>query len=144
VPELLHATLVADRVAGRWAGALIRGVSGAGKSTLALRALQLGFQLVADDRVTAWRSGGVLYGKAPAPLAGLIEVRGIGVLPIASTLALCPIELVVDLAETTERLPDAATLAISGMHLPHLVLGLGDPDAALRLRAALAAAQHAL
>jgi serine kinase of HPr protein (carbohydrate metabolism regulator) len=48
---ILHAGLVALRLAGFWRGALICGPSGAGKSDLALKALDAGFRLVADDRV---------------------------------------------------------------------------------------------
>ena len=59
---------------------LIEGPSGSGKSDLALRAIEIGFRLVADDRTLVWASGGALYGRAPAPLGGLIEVRGVGVL----------------------------------------------------------------
>ena len=50
---------------GGWRGALIEGPSGAGKSDLALRALDAGFRLVADDRVVVWTSGGRLFGRAP-------------------------------------------------------------------------------
>ena len=48
---IAHAGLLAQRIGGRWKGALIEGPSGAGKSDLALKALDAGFRLVADDRV---------------------------------------------------------------------------------------------
>lgn len=76
---ILHAGLIARRQAGRWRGVLIEGASGAGKSDLALRAIDAGWALVADDRTLVWVSGGRLFGRAPAPLAGLIEARGVGV-----------------------------------------------------------------
>ena len=76
---ILHAGLVALRLDGYWRGVLILGPSGAGKSDLALRALGAGFRLVADDRVVVWRSGGVLFGRAPEPLLGLLEARGHGI-----------------------------------------------------------------
>ena len=60
---ILHAGLVARRQDGYWRGVLIEGASGAGKSDLALRALDHGFRLVADDRVVVWASGGALYGQ---------------------------------------------------------------------------------
>ncbi len=141
---ILHATLVADRVEGHWRGALIRGPSGAGKSTLALRCLQLGLRLVADDRVVVWRSAGALYGKAPAPLAGLIEVRGVGVLPAPPALTLCRIALVIDLGSAGERLPEPATRTVAEVAIAGLDLLADDPHAALRLRAALAAPRHGL
>ena len=48
---IVHAGLVALRHGGLWRGALITGPSGSGKSDLALRCLEHGFRLVADDRV---------------------------------------------------------------------------------------------
>ncbi len=50
---ILHAGLVALRLEGVWRGALIAGPSGVGKSDLALRAIEAGFRLVADDRAAA-------------------------------------------------------------------------------------------
>ena len=57
------------------AGVLLLGAPGSGKSELVLRLLDHGFRLVADDRVEV--SGGVA--RAPAALAGLLEVRGLGI-----------------------------------------------------------------
>jgi serine kinase of HPr protein (carbohydrate metabolism regulator) len=68
-----HAGLVALRLDGLWRGALIEGPSGGGKSDLALRAIEAGFRLVADDRVVVWTSGGALFGRAPDPIRELIE-----------------------------------------------------------------------
>ena len=80
--DIRHAGLIARRIRGRWLGALIEGPSGAGKSDLALRALDRGFRLVADDRVLVWAADGRVFGRAPAPLRGLIEARGLGVIPV--------------------------------------------------------------
>ena len=63
---------------------LIEGASGSGKSDLALRCLPLGFRLVSDDRTRLWVSEGRLFGAAPEPIAGLIEARGLGVMPWSS------------------------------------------------------------
>ena len=76
---ILHAGLIAMRWQGRWCGVLLQGPSGAGKSDLALRALANGFRLVADDRTLVFTSAGALFGRAPAPLAGKLEVRGLGI-----------------------------------------------------------------
>ena len=103
---ILYAGLVAARLGGRWRGALIEGPSGVGKSDLALRALEIGFRLVADDRVVVWMSGGRLYGRAPDTLAGRIEVRGLGIMH-APALPMAEVVLVVR-AGTPERLPEAA------------------------------------
>jgi HPr kinase/phosphorylase len=73
-------------VARDGAGVLILGPSGAGKSDLALRLLGKGFVLVADDQVDI--ADGLA--KAPASLAGLLEVRGLGIvrLPYLSNVEL--------------------------------------------------------
>jgi HPr kinase/phosphorylase len=107
---------------------LIRGPSGAGKSRLALdllqsRALPFG-RLVGDDRVhVEGASGRLLVRPAPA-LAGLIEIRGLGIRQVPhETVAV--IGLVVDLAATdAARFPaeGAAQTAISGVRLPRLAV----------------------
>ncbi len=146
---VLHAGLVAQRYERRWRGALIRGASGAGKSTLALRALAATFALVADDRTVVWSSGGAVFGKAPAPLAGLIEVRGVGIVDAAQVLPMAPVALLVDLIAgpamaAVERMPEPETVILCGVALPRLRLAVDDPHAILRLSAALAASQHRL
>ena len=76
---ILHAGLIARRLNGYWHGVLIEGPAGAGKSDLALRALDLGFRLVSDDRTQVFAALGRLFGRAPDSLSGQIEVRGLGV-----------------------------------------------------------------
>ena len=135
----LHAGLVALRAGGRWRGALILGPSGAGKSDLALRTLETGFRLVADDRVIVWTSGGALYGRAPDPLRGLIEARGHGIAPEPS-LALAEIVLAVacvDPGEAIERMPEPEVETISGATLPLVRLDPREASAPAKLRRAL-------
>lgn len=139
-----HASLIALREDTGWRGVLVRGASGSGKSTLALEALAAGGRLVADDRVIVWRSGGSVYGRAPAALSGLLEVRGVGVLGRADTLRFAAISLVLDLDASAERLPDPQTLILEGIAVPRLSLRPHDASALLRLRAALAAVQRRL
>ncbi len=79
---------------------LVIGPPGAGKSDLILRLLGRGFSLVADDRVEI--ADGIA--AAPASLAGLLEVRGLGILRLPHTDR-APLRLVVDLAGPFERLP---------------------------------------
>ena len=86
---IVHAGLIALFDAGAWRGALIEGPSGAGKSDLALRAIAAGgWRLVADDRVRLFVSAGRLFGRAPAVLAGRMEVRGLGVIAASGALFL--------------------------------------------------------
>lgn len=132
-----HAGLIARRVGGRWLGVLIEGPSGAGKSDLALRALDHGFRLVADDRVLVWTSEGQLYGRAPDTLRGLIEVRGVGVLAL-EPVALCTIGLVARL-EPPERIPDPATVAILGIDIPLLAVKPFEGSAPAKLSRAMQA-----
>jgi serine kinase of HPr protein (carbohydrate metabolism regulator) len=132
-----HAGLIAQRVGGHWLGVLIEGPSGAGKSDLALRALDQGFRLVADDRVVIWTSQGELYGRAPATLSGLIEVRGVDVLTV-DPLALSRIALVARLG-APERIPAPATETILGVAAPLLAVDPFELSAPAKLSRALAA-----
>ena len=136
---VLHATLIARRFPDGWRGALLRGPSGAGKSDLALRALDAGFRLVADDRVLAWASGGRLWGRAPATITGLVETRHVGVLSL-SPLPMARIRLVVDLCEDApERLPDPRWETIAGVETPRLALRPFEDGTPARIAAALQA-----
>jgi serine kinase of HPr protein (carbohydrate metabolism regulator) len=131
-----HAGLIARRVAGAWRGALIEGPSGVGKSDLALRALDQGFVLVADDRTLVFVSNGGLFGRAPDTLAGLIEARGQGVLsqPFRS---FCRIDLLVrcvDRPGAVERLPDPLSEVIAGVCVPVLDLWPLEPAAPAKIR----------
>ena len=134
---ILHGGLVALRIDGLWRGALIIGPSGAGKSDLALRTLDLGLRLVADDRVTVWTSGGALFGRAPPPIASLIEARGHGVTAEPS-VAFAQIVLAVrPVAAPIERLPDPETELVAGTALPLLRLDPREASAPAKLRRGL-------
>ncbi|MDB5470810.1 MAG: serine kinase [Caulobacter sp.] len=136
---ILHAGLVALRLRGRWRGVLIEGPSGAGKSDLALRCLSLGGRLVADDRVLAWTSEGRLFGRAPETLAGLLEMRGLGIAPVEA-LPYTGIELIVACeAEPAaiERMPEPEAAERLGVTLPLRRLWPFEPAAPLKLIAAL-------
>lgn len=130
-----HAGLVAARLAGRWAGVLIEGPSGSGKSDLALRLMDGGFRLVADDRTLVWRADARLWGRAPEALTGLIEVRGVGILSV-EPLAYAEIVMLARLGPA-ERLPDPAVETLLGGELPCLTLDPFERSAPVKLRRAL-------
>lgn len=75
------------------AGILLLGPSGAGKSDLALRLIERGAMLVADDQTELFGLGGTLQARAPGSLAGLIEIRGVGLIRLpraeSARVALC-------------------------------------------------------
>lgn len=123
---------MALRLAGAWRGALLRAPSGGGKTGLALQLVESGWRLVADDRVAAWASGGRAWGRAPAPLAGLAELRGQGMASLPA-LPLAPIALVADLGEPAERQPSPGTAEVAGVRLPRHTLR-PDASAPARLR----------
>ena len=133
---LLHATAVA--IDGR--AVLLRGVSGSGKSDLALRLIDAGARLVADDQSELCRQGDRIIVRAPATIAGLIEVRGIGIMRL-DALAEAPVALVVDLVplEEIERLPARHSETILGLTLPLIRVAPFDASAAAKLRLALRA-----
>jgi RNase adaptor protein for sRNA GlmZ degradation len=113
---LLHATTVA--LDGR--AVLIRGAAGSGKSGLALQLIALGAQLVADDGTRVVREGGRLWASCPAPIRGLIEARGSGILRLPSAPR-AELALVVDMSDVAaQRLPEPASCDILGVALPLL------------------------
>lgn len=124
----LHAT----SVAWQSTGVLIMGPSGAGKSGLALQMMGLGAVLVADDRVRVIRRAGCLVASAPPTLAGVIEVRGLGLLR-AEPVAEAAIALVVDLGQpATARMPHPQSIRLLDLEI-ELILGGGAPNLALGL-----------
>ena len=134
--ETVHATAL---VIGT-DGVLLRGASGSGKSTLALdliaRATPTHFAaLVSDDRTELAARNGRLIARAPAPISGLIEIRGIGIAEMPNVLAGCTVSLVVELvgADEADRVPEpnAQAVTLRGVTLPRL-----------RLRAHAAPALH--
>lgn len=121
---------------------LIRGPSGSGKSRLALRLVDgpplagsLPSRLVADDRVLLEEAHGRLVARAPAGLAGLIELRGVGILARPHEPA-AVVRLVVDLAAPdAARLPEpeAGRVALGSVILPRFAVAEGaDPLPGLR------------
>lgn len=139
---LMHATSVALKSSGRpWQAVLLRGPSGAGKSDLALRLIDAGGRLIADDQTHLDRKGHVLVASAPAAIAGRMEVRGVGIvrLPRAKLIARAPVALLVDLVAPTqvERMPEPAEEAREEIALPLLALAPFEASAVAKLHLAL-------
>lgn len=141
VPLLLHATCVA--LGPR--GVLLRGPSGAGKSDLALRLIDRGAWLVADDQVEVVVEAGELVARCPAAIRGLLEVRGIGLVTMAATRQI-PLALVADLVPVSEvpRLPADDRVSIADISLSRIALNPFEHSAPIKLEMALALACGAL
>ncbi|MEP7241452.1 MAG: HPr kinase/phosphatase C-terminal domain-containing protein [Devosia sp.] len=116
----IHATgLVLDDI-----GIILRGPSGAGKSLLALQLIDAWEArgrpalLVSDDRVEIEATTQGLVMSAPAAIAGLIELRGRGIVerPFVGS---APLHLVVDLVDGLERMveDDALVTSLLGVRL---------------------------
>lgn len=113
---------------------LLLGPSGAGKSDLLLRLIDKGFTLVADDQVLI-EAG---MASPPSALAGLLEVRGLGLFRLPF-IAPARLRLVISLTATpAERLPSPRQHP--ELNLPEVVLNATHPSAAARATLALEAA----
>ncbi|MDV7338402.1 HPr kinase/phosphatase C-terminal domain-containing protein [Terasakiella sp. A23] len=131
----LHATAIAvDQQ-----GILLRGPSGAGKSDLALRLIEQGAQLISDDRVEVMKKGADLIAFAPPTIAGLFEVRHLGIIKLQH-LDATAIKLVIDLssAQELERMPEDETTEIDDVTLPVVRLNPFEASAAAKVSLALA------
>jgi len=140
----VHASCVA--IAGR--GVLLTGKSGAGKSDLALRLIDDGARLVADDRTILFLVKGALYARAPESIKGLLEIRGIGIVA-CSSLPKVRIALVVRLGREGRRLPAPdiyhMPMALKGAKpVPQIALDARFASAPAKIRMALAAFSRGL
>jgi HPr kinase/phosphorylase len=116
---------------------LLVGPSGAGKSDLLLRLVHAGWALVADDQVVIGESIDRNIASAPAALAGVLEVRGLGLF-VLPHLGSAPLRLVVRLGVQPERLPKPQRdLALD---LPVVTIDPASPSALERITLALDAA----
>ena len=135
--EQIHATTI--YING--SGVLLSGPSGSGKSDLALRLIDGGARLVADDRTDLALADGRLVASAPREIAGRMEVRGLGVLEkdaVPQTVLTLVVELVDP--ENVERVPKEATTILLGVDVPVVRLHAFETSAVAKIRAVLMAA----
>lgn len=115
----------------------LAGPAGAGKSDMSLRLIHAGWSLVADDQVIIAQG----VASAPASLAGLLEVRGLGLfrLPFLKSAPLrLVVRLVVPPAVSIERLPEPQRDEV--FDLPVIALNASAISAVERVSLALDAA----
>jgi HPr kinase/phosphorylase len=129
----LHASCAARPGPDGYDAILILGPPGAGKSDFVLRLIHSGFTLVADDQMVV--ENGIA--AAPAALAGLLEVRGLGIfrLPFIPSARL---RLVIRLGVQPIRLPEPETYP--ELSLPLVTIDPAAPSATARAALALEAA----
>jgi serine kinase of HPr protein (carbohydrate metabolism regulator) len=127
---LLHGSCVA--LAG--GAVLLRGPSGAGKSDLALRLIAQGATLVADDYVEIENRGASLWASAPAKIAGMMEIRGVGLVSVAHSPG-APLALLIDLVapEAVPRLPEQTFEHILGQTVPRFALAPFESSAPAKI-----------
>ncbi len=129
----LHASCAARLGPDGYEAVLLLGPPGAGKSGLVLQLIQAGFMLVADDQVLVERG----TASAPAALAGLLEVRGLGIFRLPC-LPSAPLRLVIRLGQVAQRLPEPGTDPHTG--LPAVTIDPACATALARVTLALDAA----
>jgi len=134
--QLTHASCVS--IHGK--AVLIAGAPGAGKTDLALRLIDGGAELIADDQTLLQEESGVISATAPASIAGLIEVRHVGLLRM-NCRKTAPVALYIDLAppnEKIERLPEDDIISLLGIEVRRLRLPAFAASTPAKIRAALA------
>ena len=137
-PLYVHGTCVA--LGAR--AVLLRGPSGAGKSDLAFRLIREDAsgetRLVADDQVALREVAAGLVASAPAVLAGLLELRGLGLVAMPC-IAEAPVAVIADLVArvSVPRIAEPRHETILGVRLPVIALHAFDGTATAKLRLAL-------
>lgn len=110
-------------------GVLLRGPSGCGKSDLALRLIEAGARLVADDYTDVAEADGRVFATAPPELRGMLEVRGIGIVRLQYSTS-APLVANIDLTQidNLERMPASQSILILGVAVPSFRLAAFEPS----------------
>jgi len=121
-------------------GVLLRGPSGSGKSDVALRLIDAGAHLIADDQTVLSYEDGRLVMTSDAMLEGLLEVRGVGVVAVPC-VPKAPLGLVVDLVPVgqIERMPETTYCDVMGTKVRLLRLPPFAASTPAKLRLAITA-----
>lgn len=119
-------------------GILLTGPSGAGKSDLALRLVDDGATLVADDYTVVAVDGGQVMISPPREIAGKLEVRGLGIIKLPFTEK-APLRAVFELVNyrDIERMPEDTTVILDGVMVPQYRIDPFTASAAAIIRRAL-------
>ncbi len=136
MPDLSSETLHASTVAIDGRAVLIEGRSGSGKSDLALRLIDRGATLVSDDYTLVVRRDGALRAKAPATIAGKMEVRGIGIVTMPAVEDV-PVALIVRLDGEVMRMPERRLRRVAGVAVREIALDPFTASAAIKVELAL-------
>lgn len=118
---------------------LLTGPPGIGKSDLALRLIDSGARLIADDQTDLLCENGVITASPPPSIAGMIEIRHIGLFkipfvshyPVALVIDLCPLNAPLD------RLPAPDCIFLLDQPLQRLRLPAFAESTPAKIRAAL-------
>ena len=127
-----QATCVA--IGGR--GVMIEGPAGSGKSSLALALIDRGAVLIGDDGMLLEVRDGTLWALPPPNIAGLLEIRNVGIVTVPAGEA--PVALVLRLDPAAPRQPERAEEALlAGVAVPVIRLWPDTPGLPLRAEWAL-------
>ncbi|MEO1044802.1 MAG: serine kinase [Pseudomonadota bacterium] len=108
---------------------LISGASGSGKSSLCLLLMDRGWSLVSDDQTSLRDDGSSLMAGAAQHLAGLIEIRNLGIVEAPERAGEAPVVLHVSLDPEAPRFIDkAGSVILLGHTVPSIAI---CPDLAM-------------
>jgi HPr kinase/phosphorylase len=132
--ERIHGTCVA--INGD--GVLFRGPPGSGKSDLALRIIDSGGQLIADDQTIITRMGDRIITSSPASIRHKIEVRGIGIMTFSAKKE-APLTLILDMLPPVniERIPQVRFCDYLDVKIPVLGISPFENSATTKVKLAI-------